>query len=186
MFSSIDALLCPVPSGKAVTRSVPPEAQKHLDEVLPSNFSTSSFERCCNHSDACFEDKSKKIEAGETTMCCSTPALGYPLLHPAIPLIYDHLAMSCNALTPPTWLLEAAAVNAWQSWGKMRRPRTAFSSEQLVQLERHFADNRYLSRPRRYQLAQQLSLSETQVKIWFQNRRMKNKRCGPSATPTAC
>ncbi|EGT33411.1 hypothetical protein CAEBREN_23323 [Caenorhabditis brenneri] len=74
------------------------------------------------------------------------------------------------------------SVNAWQAWGKMRRPRTAFSSEQLVQLEKQFSDNRYLSRPRRYQLAQQLSLSETQIKIWFQNRRMKNKRC-PSSTP---
>uniref|UniRef100_A0A914Y7J4 Homeobox domain-containing protein n=1 Tax=Panagrolaimus superbus TaxID=310955 RepID=A0A914Y7J4_9BILA len=67
----------------------------------------------------------------------------------------------------------------WQTWGRMRRPRTTFSSEQLIELERQFAETKYLSRPKRYQLAQDLALSETQIKIWFQNRRMKSKRTSP-------
>uniref|UniRef100_A0A0R3RG54 Homeobox domain-containing protein n=1 Tax=Elaeophora elaphi TaxID=1147741 RepID=A0A0R3RG54_9BILA len=71
-------------------------------------------------------------------------------------------------------------LNAWQTLGKIRRPRTAFTTEQLIELERNFAQTRYLSRPKRYQLAQKLHLSETQIKIWFQNRRMKNKRSGPA------
>ncbi|VDM57422.1 unnamed protein product, partial [Angiostrongylus costaricensis] len=54
-------------------------------------------------------------------------------------------------------------VGAWHTWGKIRRPRTAFTSEQLIQLERQFNENKYLSRPRRYQLAQELCLTETQV-----------------------
>ncbi|EAT34976.1 AAEL012824-PA [Aedes aegypti] len=59
---------------------------------------------------------------------------------------------------------------------KSRRRRTAFTSEQLLELEREFHAKKYLSLTERSQIATTLKLSEVQVKIWFQNRRAKWKR----------
>ena len=57
-----------------------------------------------------------------------------------------------------------------------KRPRTAFSSEQLARLRKEFEDNRYLNEDRRRALATELGLKETQIKIWFQNKRAKLKK----------
>ncbi|XP_055025749.1 NK1 transcription factor related 2-like,a [Misgurnus anguillicaudatus] len=67
------------------------------------------------------------------------------------------------------------------SCAKPRRARTAFTYEQLVALENKFRVTRYLSVCERLNLALSLSLTETQVKIWFQNRRTKWKKQNPGA-----
>lgn len=60
--------------------------------------------------------------------------------------------------------------------GSKKRSRAAFSQTQVLELERRFSAQRYLSGPERAALANYLKLTETQVKIWFQNRRYKTKR----------
>ncbi|XP_063698118.1 homeobox protein B-H2-like [Culicoides brevitarsis] len=59
---------------------------------------------------------------------------------------------------------------------RKKRPRTAFSAAQIKALEGEFERGKYLSVAKRTALAKQLHLTETQIKIWFQNRRTKWKR----------
>uniref|UniRef100_A0A8C3YW67 Distal-less homeobox 4 n=1 Tax=Catagonus wagneri TaxID=51154 RepID=A0A8C3YW67_9CETA len=59
---------------------------------------------------------------------------------------------------------------------KLRKPRTIYSSLQLQHLNQCFQHTQYLALPERAQLAAQLGLTQTQVKIWFQNKRSKYKK----------
>ncbi|KAM7356199.1 homeobox protein Dbx [Cochliomyia hominivorax] len=107
-----------------------------------------------------------------------TPFLPHSLQHPHLHSLLAHCRNPYMSVGAQVFPLPPGQGFPWahSTRGKPRRGmmrRAVFSDSQRKGLEKRFQQQKYISKPDRKKLAERLGLKDSQVKIWFQNRRMK-------------
>ncbi|XP_034941546.1 homeobox protein invected-like [Chelonus insularis] len=163
-------------------------AQKPID--LTKDFLESSSEGSDKTSESTSSNTSTGIPMDTSTnngSAQSTPAAdsSKQMLWPAWVYCTRYSDRPSSGRSPRTRRVKRSSEGRATATPEEKRPRTAFSGEQLARLKREFAENRYLTERRRQQLSKDLGLNEAQIKIWFQNKRAKIKKASGQKNPLA-
>ncbi|KAK1166133.1 homeobox protein Dlx1a isoform X1 [Acipenser oxyrinchus oxyrinchus] len=177
-----ESLNSPV-SGKAVFMEFGPSSQ----QMSPSSMSHGHYSMHCLHSAGHSQHESSYSAASSFPR-----SLGYPYVssvgsHSSSPYISTVQSYQSSSTLTQTRLedtaepekntvVEGGEVRFNGKGKKIRKPRTIYSSLQLQALNRRFQQTQYLALPERAELAASMGLTQTQVKIWFQNKRSKFKK----------